>query len=203
MKISDNIDLIDGTMANVYVVRNKNKVIQIDAGMKNNFEKIVQYYDHTQSKPDVVFITHYHMDHIGSLHEIIEKYNPIIISSGIEREYLMGKVKPEKPRSLVGRLVYRMMPDLDLKDIKTFDEATDTDIEFILTGGHTPGSSSLFLKNGRAVFIGDAAREKNGKLEIDRTFTLDQAAATESLRKIESLRPVLVLPGHGNPVRLE
>lgn len=203
MKISENVELIDGTMANVYVIRRKDKIIQVDSGLKNNFSKIVQYYDHFGTKPDVVFITHYHMDHIGSLQSIIDKYNPVVIASNIEKDYLSGKIKPEKPKSIMGRIVYRMMPDLNFKDIKTIDYLNDPDVELILTIGHTPGSSSLLLKDEKMIFIGDAAREKEGKLEIDRTFTLDVDNATKSLDKIKSLKPILVLPGHGNPVRIE
>ncbi len=203
MKISENVEMIDGTMANVYVITRKEMVVQVDTGMKNNFQKIVQYYDHTGTKPDIVFITHYHMDHVGSLREIIQKYNPVVISSEIEREYLSGKMKPEKPKSIMGRLVYRMMPELNFNDIKTAEYFKDPGMEVIMTNGHTPGSSSLFLRDEKMIFIGDAAREKNGQLEIDRTFTLDQKAANDSLTKIMSLKPILVLPGHGNPVKLE
>lgn len=203
MKISENVEMIDGTMANVYVIKRKDRIIQIDTGMKNNFQKIVQYYEHNGSKPDIIFITHYHMDHVGSLREMVEKYNPVIISSNIEKDYLSGKIKPEKPRSIIGKLVYKMMPLLDFKDVMTPDYLNDPNIDVILTNGHTPGSSSLLLKDERIVFIGDAAREKDGELEIDRTFTLDQKAALDSLNKIKSLKPVLVLPGHGNPVKLE
>ncbi len=203
MKISENVEMIDGTMANVYVIKRKDRIIQIDTGMKNNFQKIVQYYEHNGSKPDIIFITHYHMDHVGSLREMVEKYNPVIISSNIEKDYLSGKIKPEKPRSILGKLVYKMMPLLDFKDVMTPDYLNDPNIDVILTNGHTPGSSSLLLKDERIVFIGDAAREKDGELEIDRTFTLDQKAALDSLNKIKSLKPVLVLPGHGNPVKLE
>jgi glyoxylase-like metal-dependent hydrolase (beta-lactamase superfamily II) len=203
MKISDKVEMIDGTMANVYVIKRKDRIIQIDTGMKNNFQKIVQYYEYNRSKPDIIFITHYHMDHIGSLREMIEKYNPVIISSNIEKDYLSGKLKPEKPRSIIGKLVYKMMPPLDFKNVMTPDYLNDQDIDVILTNGHTPGSSSLLLKDEKMIFIGDAAREKDGKLEIDRTFTLNQRTALDSLNKIKSLKPVLVLPGHGNPVKLE
>lgn len=203
MKISENVEMIDGTMANVYVIKRKDRIIQIDTGMKNNFQKIVQYYEHNRCKPDIIFITHYHMDHVGSLREMVEKYNPVIISSNIEKDYLSGKIKPEKPRSILGKLVYKMMPLLDFKDVMTPDYLNDPNIDVILTNGHTPGSSSLLLKDERIVFIGDAAREKDGELEIDRTFTLDQKAALDSLNKIKSLKPVLVLPGHGSPVKLE
>ncbi|MBD6955624.1 MAG: MBL fold metallo-hydrolase, partial [Thermoplasmatales archaeon] len=62
MRIDDNIELIDNTMCNVYVVKLDDKVIQIDSGMRGNAKVIIEYYEERKIRPDVVLITHYHLD---------------------------------------------------------------------------------------------------------------------------------------------
>jgi len=40
-------------------------------------------------------------------------------------------------------------------------------------------------------------------LYVNKRFSLDYLLAEESLKKIESLKPITVLPGHGKPVKLD
>jgi glyoxylase-like metal-dependent hydrolase (beta-lactamase superfamily II) len=77
-------------------------------------------------------------------------------------------------------------------------------IDVIETPGHTPGSVTLsYTRDGeRYLFVGDAAFEREGRLEVNRRYSLDVGAAERSLRLIMSLSPARVLPGHGRPVRI-
>ncbi|MCI4434837.1 MAG: MBL fold metallo-hydrolase, partial [Thermoplasmata archaeon] len=81
MIVKGNIEIIEGTMCNVYVFKLNDKIIQVDAGMKGSAKKIIDYYQKRNLRPDVVLITHYHIDHIGSLKIIKEKYNPEIYAN--------------------------------------------------------------------------------------------------------------------------
>lgn len=202
MKVSDEIDLIDGTMANVYVLKTGGKIIQIDSGMGYNAKKIKSYYESRGIKPDSVFITHYHTDHIGGLEKIIDWFNPELYSSATEIKYLTGEEPIPKLKGLVGLMSSRPKK-MSFQNVKECENIGVKGLECISTPGHTPGSTSLLFQEKRFIFIGDAARVKNDELEIVSGFTLDMEEARKSLEKIKSLRPVTILPGHGNPVKLE
>jgi len=44
MKISENVELIDGTLANSYAVFGNDKTFLIDAGTKGSGKKIISYF---------------------------------------------------------------------------------------------------------------------------------------------------------------
>ncbi len=203
MKISDNIDLIDGTNANVYVIKTEKKIIQIDTGMKNNLERILNYYEANRTRPDIIFITHYHMDHIGTLSSLQGRFNPMVIASETEREYLEGRAVPEKPKSLLGKMVMTFSAKMNFQGISTCEKIEDENLQCVATPGHTPGSISLLMRRERVIFIGDAAATKDGELKTIGAFTLDPETAERSLEKIRALKPIKILPGHGDPLNLE
>lgn len=202
MKITDEVDLIDGTMANVYVLKVQDKIVQIDSGMSYNAKKIKSYYEFSGRSPSAIFITHYHPDHVGALQKVIEWYKPDLYSSPTEARYLDGSEKLPKPKGIAG-LVGTLSKRLNFGNVKDCTTMGITGLECINTPGHTPGSTSLLFRQKEIVFIGDAARERDRKLEIVSGFTLDMEEAQKSLDRIVSLKPVTVLPGHGSPVRLE
>ncbi len=202
MKITNNIDLIDKTMCNVYVLRISGKVLQIDAGMKGSAKLVINYYKENNIKPDIVLITHYHLDHIGGLKTIKDKYNPEIYASSVEIPVIDGTSSMGKPKSLGARIMFSMVRPEPVKGIRNINELKLEGIKVIETPGHTPGSTSFFVENERAVFIGDAAGNVKGELKINEKYTLDLEKAKESLAKIKALSPVLVLPGHGEPIKI-
>lgn len=202
MKVTENIDLIDNTMCNVYVLKLGNKVIQIDAGMKGSAKKVIDYYTEKNIKPDIVLITHYHMDHIGALSIIKNKYNPDIYANKIEIPVIEGKYSMGKPKSIGARIMFAMVKPRPVSGVKPLEELKIEGIEVLETPGHTPGSTSFKVEKEKAVFIGDVASNINGNLTINEKYTLDLNQAKASLEKIKALRPILVLPGHGNPIQI-
>jgi len=202
MKVTENIDLIDNTMCNVYVLKVNGKIIQIDAGMKGSAKKIIDYYNEKNIKPDMVLITHYHLDHIGGLKIIQEKYNPEIYANKIEIPVIEGKTPMGRPKSLGARIMFAMVKPTPVQGIKPFEDFKIENIKIIETPGHTPGSTSILVEKEQAIFIGDVASNVNGNLQIIEKYTIDMATARASLEKIKSLSPITVLPGHGQPLKL-
>lgn len=202
MKISDTIELIDRTMCNVYVLKISGKIIQIDSGMKGSAKKIVRYYNDKKIKPDIVLLTHNHLDHIGGLKIIQDKYKPEIYASNIEIPLIEGKESYPRPKSFFARIMFSMVKPSPVQGIKPLEEFKIEGIKVIETLGHTSGSVSYSVENEKIVFIGDAASTVNGKLVINEKYCFDIAKAKESLEKIRSLSPVMVLPGHGTPLKI-
>ena len=54
MKITENIELIDGTMANCYSVNLDGRQLLIDAGTRGSSKKIIDYYRKKNLKPEIV-----------------------------------------------------------------------------------------------------------------------------------------------------
>jgi len=202
MKISENIELIDGTMCNVYVMKYNNKKIQIDAGMKGSFNKIKSYYQENKSKPDIILITHYHLDHIGALKALKNMYSPEIYANEIEIPYIEGKEPIPKPKSFLAKFFFTFAKVNPVEDIKSFKNFNMEGIKFIETYGHTIGSTSIYIENQKFIFVGDAVSTVNGKLSINEKFTLNMEEAKKSLEKIKKLSPITILPGHGNPMKI-
>ncbi|MGC8497138.1 MAG: MBL fold metallo-hydrolase [Thermoplasmata archaeon] len=202
MKVSDSIDVIDGTMCNVYVLKTAGKVIQIDSGMKGSAKKIIDYYNNNNIKPDIVLITHYHIDHIGGLKIVKDMYNPEIYASDIEIPIIEGKQGYPKPKSFAARLLFSMVKSPAIQGIKPLQDLKIEGLKVIESPGHTPGSVSYFLESERMMFIGDAAGSVNGNMVINEKYSLDLDSAKRSLDKIRSYSPVTVLPGHGAPLKI-
>ncbi len=202
MKITENIDLIDKTMCNVYVLKVSGKIIQIDAGMKGSAKLVLNYYKEKGIKPDIVLITHYHLDHIGGLKIIKDTFNADIFASSFEIPVIEGKSSMGRPKSLGARLMFSLVKPEPVTGVKDLKELKIDGLKVIETPGHTPGSVSFFVEGERAVFIGDAAGNVNGDLKINEKYTLDMEKAKDSLERIKSLSPVLVLPGHGAPLKI-
>jgi glyoxylase-like metal-dependent hydrolase (beta-lactamase superfamily II) len=83
---------------------------------------------------------------------------------------------------------------------------------WVHTPGHTPGHVSFFRDADRVLIVGDAfCTTKQESLIGALTqryemhgppmyFTVDWAAARESVRRLDALRPVVAAPSHGRPV---
>ena len=196
MKISDNVERIDGTMANSYFMNLKGEKIIIDAGTPGSGRKIVAYLEDNKMKPDAVLITHYHPDHVGGLLSLYSRYHMDIYVPGDEASIISGTEKiPSKP--FMPKLASLIMHAQHVKEIKPVSEMAFKGIESLHTPGHTRGSTSYIFAGESIIFSGDAAVNLRGKPGYNRAFSADAGMAEKSLEQIESLH-CLILPGHGN-----
>jgi glyoxylase-like metal-dependent hydrolase (beta-lactamase superfamily II) len=201
MKYSTNIELIDGTMANCYIVRKSEKNILIDAGMKGSAKKIIEHFRETGEKPDIILITHCHIDHIGGLYDIESHFHPLIyvpdkevaIAKGVEKMSSAGGFASMFTGMVKARPVVsvRNLSELKLEGMSTVD-----------TKGHTPGSTSCYFGELKAIFVGDSIYEKEGEFGFNKSFTLDQKNAEISMKKILEMHGITAYPGHGKPFEI-
>lgn len=199
MKITENIDLIDGTTAHCYSVTVYGRIVLVDAGMKGSAKRIINYYNDKQTKPDVVLITHYHPDHVGGLYRISEAFNPLIFVPDREMDVIMGKTRMVPAKSLISHIVASMAKIHPVGNVKPVSSLKLEGIQVVETPGHTPGSTSYYLEGDEAMFVGDAVNNTRDGLKISRAFTLDMEQAEKSRQIIMQHRARLILPGHGSP----
>lgn len=190
---------------NVYLVENGDKLILIDTGLPRSDKKIKKYIESLGRKPSDVaatVITHFHIDHVGSLKKVQEATGSKVAVGEFDAEIVAGKKSPPKHKNLMFRAVSSVIkpapiePDVVLKEGDSIGGLT-----VILTAGHSEGSISLFDTQRKVMFVGDALRFVNGRLtESPEQFNLDSAKARESIGKISTFDFDVMLGGHGDPL---
>ena len=189
MKIFENVHLVDGTMANVYLVLHEGKVALIDAGLPGEHEKVLRYIKELGFAPedvDLIIATHGHPDHVGSLKVLKELTCAKVAAHREEIPYITGEKWNTEPVEV----------DIPLED---GDEIAN--LKVVHSPGHTPGSIVLYSKELRAIFTGDLVHEEDGRLyEIPHRYSLDPMKNREAIRNILRLDFEHVLPSHGKPI---
>ncbi len=204
MKITDTIELIEKTSANVYVVKLDQGIVQIDAGVKSNYKRIIEYYKNNKIKPDYILITHYHLDHIGALKRLYDAFKPKVYASKIELPVIQGHQSFEPSASFSTRILMKLFnlnPEY-LENVRDFDQLDLKDLKVIPTPGHTAGSVSIFYEKERIMFVGDAVVNQKGELKIIEKYTSNMDEAIKSKQVIESYAPITILSGHGKPLKI-
>jgi len=197
--------------------------VLIDAGMPGSGDKIIdvatQRFPH-HNRPSAIFLTHGHFDHVGGIVRLIEKWEVPVYAHPAEFGYLSGheaypepdtkvesglrakisSVYPHEPINITAALV-PLPHSGSLPGLPGW--------QWIHTPGHTPGHVSFFRESDRTLIAGDAfvtvrtdsfykviipKEEINGP---PRYYTTDWDAAFESVKKLEALKPEVVITGHG------
>ena len=142
---------------------------------------------------DIVINSHCHYDHVEA--NYLFKGKPLIIHEK-EIEYTDKLYWPEWRQAF-----------LNIMDVDAIneDKQVTKNVRVIETVGHTPGSISAIVDtdDGMIAIVGDAVIVKEDLLDLKppTVVTMNVAAekAVESLRKIKTLNPNLVIPGHDAP----
>ena len=201
MKVSDNVTLIDGTIANCYDVIIEGKHFLIDTGTKKSSKKIIAYYNKIKQKPEYILITHYHPDHIGGLKTLVEEFGSKVYAPDNEIDVIIGKSKIIPTEHLLSRFVSKIMKSDPINSVNKISELNIEGISYMETPGHTPGSTSYLLESDQILFVGDAITNKSGKAIINKAFTLDMKMAEKSKDLIFNKKAALILPGHGKAIK--
>lgn len=193
--------------SNIYIVINGKELTIIDTGTGGNAKKIVEYIQkigHQPTDVTAIILTHFHMDHTGSLKELKDKLpNAKVAAHELDADYISGKKPLPKPKNLLIRAVssfVKLEPaavDIVLKENDKIAQLTVFHVP-----GHTQGSIALLDENRKAIFVGDTLRYDDKKLTgAPEQYTLDPTQAKESIKKIAQMSFDVMLPGHGEPLK--
>ena len=211
MEITEGIHKVDEASANmahanVYLLTEGDKLIVIDTGTSGNAKKIVDYVQKIGRQPSnvsTIVLTHFHMDHAGSVKELKDLTGAKVAVHAEDADYVSGKKPMPKPKNVLFRAVSAFIklspvqPDILLKDNDKIGQLT-----VIHTPGHTLGSIVLLDEGKRVLFAGDAIRYDGEELSgPPEHFTLDPNKAKESIGKISALSFDIMLCGHGEPLK--
>lgn len=181
---------------NCYIIYNKeNKCVIIDPGYE--FEKISKNIDSKNLEPLYILLTHGHIDHIGAVSELKERYS-INVYIHERDKYMLENLNVERAH-LYGMNVKSTKVDHTVKDNDKIAFG-DKFIEVIETPGHTGGG--ICYKFGNLLFSGDTLFQGSiGRYDFPESSGLE---LMESLKKLKKLPPnTIVLPGHGPETTIE
>jgi glyoxylase-like metal-dependent hydrolase (beta-lactamase superfamily II) len=205
LKIVEGVHQVDGVNGNVYLVEDDAKLTLIDTGLPRSSGKIIKYIKQLGYEPSsvsTIILTHFHIDHVGSAKKMQELTNAKIAVHEAEADVVAAKKSPPKPKKLLVKALTSIIkvtpvePGLLIKDGDKIGG-----LLVIGTPGHSDGSISLLDEKRKVMFVGDAVRFVDGKVEgPPEGFTLDMARAKESIGRISTFDFDVMLSGHGEPL---
>ncbi len=165
----ETIPILPFGMLNAFLVIRESKVILIDTGLPNAefaISKALKKHGLGWSNIDLIILTHAHIDHAGSAVAVQALTSAPIIAHDLEIPYCHGEAPILKPTGLFGRLFQKtgaieqpfsyFVPQKIMKTNELNLDEYGFPARILHTPGHTPGSVSVLLDEGR-VLAGDLA----------------------------------------------
>jgi glyoxylase-like metal-dependent hydrolase (beta-lactamase superfamily II) len=157
-----------------------------------------------------IVLTHQDIDHIGSLHDLVEASGARVLAHEVEVPFIDFTQVPRfaRPEVLESRpemraVIERIRPtrvDEALSDGDLLDLAGG--VRTVSTPGHTVGHLCLYLERSGTVIAGDALTAGDGRLQgPSPSATQDMATAARSVRKLADLDVRAIVCYHGGIVQ--
>ncbi len=155
-QITDDVYAVKNKYVNMYLVKDGNNFIAIDAGIrKGAVKKELKKLEIDPDKVRAVLLTHSDGDHAGGI-SLFDK--AVIYLPKEEEQVINGET---------GRFLW-FGNKIDTKNYKLLNDKSfkigDLKIRMISTPGHTAGST-CYVVNDKYLFTGDALRLHNGLVE--------------------------------------
>ncbi|MEW6439447.1 MAG: MBL fold metallo-hydrolase [bacterium] len=181
---------------NTFIVRTPEATCLIDPGHRAFLPRLLRSMQEDGIPPEqvrLVILTHGHPDHLeGGLE--LRKTGAHLAIHRAEEQYLK-EVGP-----YFARIFGLQMPDLSFDlyleegDVLIGEER----LQVIHTPGHSPGSVCLYWHGPGVLFSGDLVFAQGvGRTDFPGG---DSELLKESIRKCRSLRPQMLMPGHGEAI---
>jgi hydroxyacylglutathione hydrolase len=189
MQITDDVYTIKDGYVNMYLVKNGDNFIAIDAGnKKRNIKDGLSYLNIDPEKVTAIVLTHSDSDHTGAI-SLFKKAKVYLPKD--EEQLINGET---------GRFLF-FGNHLDVKQYKLLDDEViwigGIKILPIPTPGHTPGAT-CYVINDTYLFTGDALSLKENRIDLFPKFINKNARrARKSMNKLTELNTVkYIFTGH-------
>jgi glyoxylase-like metal-dependent hydrolase (beta-lactamase superfamily II) len=174
----------------------------VDTGTPGNAKKIVDFIQKIGRQPSevtTIILTHYHMDHAGSVKDLKDLTNAKIAVSAEDADFVSGAQPYPKPKNLLLRAASSLIKVAPVNvDFKLKDGDKIGNLKVIEAAGHTPGSIFLYDPQRKVLFAGDTLRLDGDKVVAGpKQYVWDESKERQSIAKLETLDFDVMLPGHG------
>lgn len=149
---------ICGSMdVNCYLVTDEDtgKAFIVDPGGES--KRLVNFIRENKIKPEYIFLTHGHGDHIGGIDYLKKAFPDIKIAAHKEEKVLLEDPKLNHSGITCGRLL-SIKVDHYLNDGESI-KIGNMEPVFLFTPGHTPGGMCIYAEN--SLFSGDTLFEES------------------------------------------
>jgi glyoxylase-like metal-dependent hydrolase (beta-lactamase superfamily II) len=184
----------------IYLVDAGSELVLIDAGLGRGLgrmEKNIKALGFEPAQVWHVIATHCHIDHIGGLAGIKERYGSKVIAHELDRAGIEGE-EPELTAALMYGVDYRPVKvDVLIKGEGENRRLGDLEFDLLHTPGHTPGSISVCLdtRDGRVLF----GQDIHGPFSPAWKSDLEQWR--RSMEKLLALDAEILCEGHAGVFR--
>ncbi len=177
---------------NCYIVYNENNALIVDPG--GNPEKVIDFLESQDVKPQAILLTHAHFDHIGGV-EVLRKHFDIDVylheneADWLEEPHLNRSTAFTRQEVRTARPDHFLTPG-NMK-LSTFE------FEVIHTPGHSPGSVSFIFKEQGFIISGDVLFQQGiGRTDLPGgSMAQLEKTIRQSLYLLDDT--LIVYPGHG------
>jgi glyoxylase-like metal-dependent hydrolase (beta-lactamase superfamily II) len=182
-----------GFTSNSYIIEDGVRVL-VDPGHHDHLRNLVELMSEDGFElrdVDWIIVTHAHVDHCGSVHEIQKKYGVKVAMHEDERQYMQAQAR------FVPRLLGLSFAPFTVDHWFRGDESSfpgDLNLKILHTPGHTPGSISIYSPDQRYLMTGDLVFEGGvGRTDLGG----DPSLLVKSIELVSRLDVEMLLPGHG------
>ncbi|GAB6085076.1 MBL fold metallo-hydrolase [Alkaliphilus crotonatoxidans] len=228
-EVLPDILLLHFTIVTACIVGEKENWVLVDAGLENSYDYIVESAEKRfgkGSRPQAIFLTHGHFDHIGSVERLAQYWDVPVYAHELEIPYITGKKDyPVGDPKVDEGLVAKLSPSFPHRSIDLGQRAVmlpkDGSLpgmsgwQWIHTPGHTEGHVSFFREKDKVLIVGDAfttTKQESFTSVLTQQeqikgppayLTTDWHAAQRSVERIKELMPEWAIPSHGLPMKGE
>lgn len=205
-RLRDNVWWINRTGVNAYLVSDDDALTLVDAGFPWDGRSIahaISTVGDSIGDLDRILLTHYDIDHIGSLGSI-GPIDATIYIGRADASYLTRGAKPplRSHKGAIQRISdwLRTVPEQPVERVDDGD--TIGSFTAHATPGHTPGHTAYVSESLSTAFLGDMVRESRGQFALSPwIISYDTAENEKSVRSFVDSSPAfeVACPGHGVP----
>lgn len=203
--------------------------VLVDTGLENSADFILQSVEERygkDSRPQAIILTHGHFDHVGSVVKLANHWDVPVYAHELEIPYITGKKDyPVADPTVGGGMVAQMSPtfphtsiDIGYRAVTLPSDGSVSGMpgwQWIHTPGHTDGHVCLFRERDRVLLAADAfttVKQESLLSVVTQSeqisgppayLTTDWQAAEASVKRLRDLKPELVIPSHGQPMKGE
>lgn len=222
MRLTEDVYLVGGSTLNgfglsggmdshIYVLDGGSSLALIDCGMAadNSIARITRNMESDGLRPErleKVFISHYHVDHVGGLRAWLEQTHLRSAAIGADAAEAVEQANVDATGFRLACESEVYPPEYELHPASIDDPLRDGDVrevgdltvQFISTPGHCNGHGCYLVigRGRRYLFTGDCVFH-GGEIALLNTADSDVAAYRSSVLRLESLQFDSLLPGHG------